>query len=315
MPFWSLLAVGAGIASGLLYFGASFGTPLGLLLSNVALLPLFLAGLGIGAIGAGIAALAGAIVVGSQFGFYGGGTYLAFHGLPVLILCRQALLSRTTPDNQVVWYPGGRLLACLAGITATYYLIILAYFSIARDGLITAIQGELKEFIVALGNIIPAQNAETILQAAPIVPSISAAYFMLNVVINGALAQLILARSGRNLRPSIGFSKIALPSNLLYLLAACAVVTFISSALGPIALTLAFILVVAYFLLGLAVVHAYLSQRPNHGMALFSFYVIFILLLILFLPLGLAIVGLGIIEQAIGLRRRFAAPGAGEEEE
>ena len=86
MHFWSLLAVGAGIASGLLYFGASFGTPLGLLLSNVALLPLFLAGLGIGAIGAGIAALAGAIVVGSQFGFYGGGTYFAFHGLPVLIL-------------------------------------------------------------------------------------------------------------------------------------------------------------------------------------------------------------------------------------
>ena len=50
-------------------------------------------------------------------------------------------------------------------------------------------------------------------------------------------------------------------------------------------------------------------------MALFSFYVIFILLLILFLPLGLTIVGLGIIEQAIGLRRRIAAPGAGEEEE
>ena len=197
----------------------------------------------------------------------------------------------------------------------SYLTYVLAYFSIARDGLITAIQGELKEFIVALENIIPAQNAETILLAAPIVPSISAAYFMLNIVINGALAQLILARSGRNLRPSIGFSKIALPPNLLYLLAACAVVTFISSALGPIALTLAFILVVAYFLLGLAVVHAYLKQRPNPGMALFSFYVIFILLLILFLPLGLTIVGLGIIEQAIGLRRRIAAPGAGEEEE
>jgi hypothetical protein len=311
-----LLAALAGSASALINLGTSLGSPTALMLSHFTHLPLFVAGLGIGAAGAVLAGSVGVVIVGLVAGPYAAAVFLAFDAVPVVILCRQALLSRTTAEGNTDWYPGGLLLTWLAGIVVVYFLALTAYFALVKDGIVEAVRGALRDYVDALGALVPPENAELLLTLAPYVPGIMASYFMLTVIINSALAQHLLRRSGRNLRPSVAFFEIELPRALLYVLAGAVLLAYLSDAFGPIALTLAFVAALAYFLLGLAVVHAFLRNRPNRGAGLFGFYVIFVLLMALFSPIGLAVVGLGIVEQVVGLRHRFAPKNtAGEEEE
>ncbi|MDP6707737.1 MAG: DUF2232 domain-containing protein [Alphaproteobacteria bacterium] len=315
MAKWMLLAAAAGGASALINLGTSLGSPLALMLSHLTHLPLFLAGLGIGATGAVFAGGAGTLIVGLIAGPYAGFVFFTFDAVPVAILCRQALLSRAVPGGQTEWYPGGLLLLWLAGIVAVYVLALALYLGLAHDGIVAVVRGALQQYIDGLGSLVHPDSAELLLALAPYVPGIMACYFMLTVIFNGALAQHLLRRSGRNLRPSVAFFEIELPRGLLYVLAAAIAAAYLSGTFGHVALTLAFIVALAYFLLGLAVVHAFLRMRPNRGTALFSFYVIFILLMVLFSPVGLAIVGLGVVEQLLGLRHRFAQQTGGEEEE
>jgi len=314
MAMWILLAVAAGAASGLLNAGAAVGSTSALLLSHFTLLPLFMAGLGIGLAGALLASAVGLLVIGIVAGPLSAFVYAGVNALPATMLCRQALLSRPVSGGKLEWYPGGRLLTWLLAITAAIYFLVLAYFEVFEDGLTTAVRAAMRQYIEAIGPAMQPQGVEALMSAAPFVPGIAAAYYVLNTALNGALAQHVLRRSGRNLRPSIGFAELTLPPQLVYVLAASVAVAIISNAFAPIANTLASILLVAYFLLGLAVAHAYLGRRVNRGMALFSFYVILLLLMVLFAPVGLAVVGLGVIEQVFGIRRRFAA-GADEEDE
>lgn len=314
MANWILLALAAGAASGLLNVGAALGSTSALLLSHFTLLPLFMAGLGIGLAGALLAGAAGLVVIGVAAGPLSACIYAGVNALPATVLCRQALLSRPTANGTVEWYPGGLLLTWLIGLAAVIYLLVLAYFEIFEDGLVAAVRATIQQYVDAIDAHMQPQNVEALKGAAPFVPGIAAAYYVLNATVNAALAQYLLRRSGRNLRPSIAFSELTLPRPLLYVLAASVAVALISPSFSSIAYTLASILSVAYFLLGLAVVHAYLGRRANRGSALFSFYVIFILLMVLFSAVGLGVVGLGIAEQLIGLRHRFAG-GANEEDE
>jgi uncharacterized protein YybS (DUF2232 family) len=316
MAIWMLLAALAGGASALINLGTSLGSPMALMLSHFTHLPLFVAGLGIGVAGAVLAGGVGVLVVGLVAGPYAAAVFLAFDAVPVVILCRQALLSRADAEGGTDWYPGGRLLTWLAGIVIVYFLALTTYFALVKDGIVEAVRGALRDYVEALGSLVPPDNAEMLLALAPYVPGIMACYFMLTVIINGAVAQHLLRRSGRNLRPSVTFFEIELPQALLYVLAGAVLLAYLSDAFAHIALTLAFVAALAYFLLGLAVVHAFLHKRPNRGAGLFGFYAIFVLLMALFSPIGLAIVGLGVVEQVVGLRRRFGPNNtAGEEEE
>ncbi len=312
MAIWMLLAATAGGASALINLGTGLGSPLALVLSHLTHLPLFLAGLGIGATGAIFAGGVGTLIVALVAGPYAALIFLAFDAVPVAVLCRQALLSRSMPDGTQAWYPGGLLLTWLIGMAATYFLAVAAYFALVHDGIHAAVRAALQGYFDALGDLVPPENAELLLALAPFVPGITASYLMLAIIINGALAQHLLRRSGRNLRPSVVFAEIVLPRGLLYLLGGAVVAAYLSGIFGQIALTLAFVAALAHFLLGLVVVHAFLRNRPNRGAALVSFYVV---LLVLFSPVGLAVVGLGVVEQLVGLRHRFAPIAAGEEEE
>ena len=74
---------------------------------------------------------------------------------------------------------------------------------------------------------------------------------------------------------------------------------------------LVMILAVPYFLVGLAVAHSLVARLPSPGMLLAVFYIV-----VIFSGWAMmAIAGVGLIEQWVGLRRRFAAPGNGQEVE
>jgi hypothetical protein len=299
------LALVAGAASGLLMVGTSSGQPLALLLSHFTLLPLFLAGLGIGTVGALAAGGTGALTVGILAGPLPALVYGALNALPVLILVRQAQLSRAASVGGLEWYPGGLLLCWLVGIAMGFYALALAFFAVFGNGLIAATSDVLRLYTEALGDAIAPSAAEVVLGAAPLVPALTAGFYILNATLNAALAQHLLRRSGRNLRPSVDFAALTLPPQLLWLALASLLLGLIAPPLAPIAYTLAFIVAVAYFLLGLAVVHAFLRRRTKRGAAMFGFYAAFALSMVLFSAIGAAVVGLGVAEQLAGLRRRF----------
>ena len=319
-----LLAIVAGLASGLLNLSAAVASPLSVMLYSLTHLPLFLAGLGLGVSSASIATVAGMLSVGAVVGasgidplsdfLLGAASFLALNGLPAMLLTRQGLLSRQGP-NGVLWYPSGLLLTWLVGIAFAAFLMLLTYFGLFRDGLLTELHAALEIFIEPFRTRLGEEAARSFMASARIVPGLGAVYFMVVIIVNGVLAQQLLRKAGRNIRPSLALVELELPSALLYVLGVALLLMLFSGTLGLIGMTLAFIVGLAYFLLGLAVVHAFLRNRPNARFALFSFYMMLIFLFLLTVPVALAVVGLGIAEQVIGLRSRFRGAGTNQEEE
>ena len=79
--------------------------------------------------------------------------------------------------------------------------------------------------------------------------------------------------------------------------------------LAYLALNVVIVLLVPFFFAGLAVVHAFASGRQARTLLLVVFY---FFLLVSGWPIAL-VIGLGVIEQWAGLRRRFARTGPDQE--
>jgi hypothetical protein len=122
-------------------------------------------------------------------------------------------------------------------------------------------------------------------------------------VFNLWLAGRIVALSGRLTRPWPQISAMSLPPTLLAALAAAAVASFAGGLLGVMAGVVTAGLVMAYGVLGFAVLHSLTRNMNGRGFLLGGIYAAVV-------ALGwpiLALCLLGLIEAAIGLRARVAA--------
>ncbi len=305
MIAWLPLSIAAGLVSALIVAGSGQWLPVALVISPFAQLPLFLTGLGLGLTPVLVAGLGGAIACAVLGSPYLGVVFLFMHAVPVVLITRHALLSRTTEAGGVGWYPPGRLLLWLTAMTATYFLAVWAFFQLAGDGLGPAIESALRQVMTAMQVPADAEMDAAIEANARYVPGMVATHMMLLVVVNGGLAQRILVRTGRNLRPSPRMDELELPKWLAgVLLAAMLAASFVES-FQILGLTLAFILGLAYFLLGLSVVHAFYRGRPNVPFGLVGFYVMLTVMTMIAFPVVLGLVAVGLAEQLIGLRARF----------
>ncbi len=309
------MAVAAGVASGLIFLAPASGSMLGLLLANLTHLPLFLAGLGLGAVGVAIAALTGAAVTSALADLTSVLPYVLGFALPVAILARQALLSRQAPDGTVVWYPVGHLLAIATGYAAALLLIVAVMFGGREGGLEGAVRQAIDDalaiFLPTLGD---AERGTAAGLWAETFPAMVAGSWLLTLALNGSLAQAILARSGHGLRPSPRYAEIEAPRWVIGAMAASALVWLLADGnAGYVGRSLMLIFAIPLFFQGLAVAHVVTRGWPARPFVLTVFYT-----LILFLPRwsGLALAtGAGLIESLIGLRRRFTGPAADEEED
>ena len=204
-----LIAIAAGLVSGLFQAAVvlpSFGA---LILAYIAPLPLFLVGLGLGLQGTVVAV----IVVGILSFPLAGPTYAIIqalvYGLPIIILCRQALLSRSNSHGQIIWYPGGMLLIWLAGIAMAGLLLAVVALGIFGDGLMRYSEGIIKPFAAQLPS---SGQREMLLSLVNYLPACFAVSWTLGLLFNGVLAQGLLVRFGHNLRPSPILAKIELPA-------------------------------------------------------------------------------------------------------
>jgi len=298
------IAAACGGASACLYLALLLGSPGAMILVYLTQLPLFLAGLWFGAGAAAIAGVSAAVVLLGASDVLAAAIFAALNAVPVVLLVRQALLARRNADGTLSWYPPGRLTVWLTalgilGIAAA--LLLLG----GPDGL----QATLRDIIArALDHLtersLPDRDrvAATL---ASVIPGIAAASWMVMAVINGALAQGVLARFGVAWRPSPDLANLGLPRWMTMALGGAAVVTLLGEPWRFLGINLVIALSVPFCLGGLAVLHAAVRRLPHPGIALVAFYT---LAGMFGWPLLVAAI-LGLFEAWLGLRRRLAPHG------
>jgi hypothetical protein len=305
--FW-LIAVGAGAISALLYLSVIFGRPGAMLLAYLAQLPLFAVAFGMGGLASLTAAGSAAVIVASVGGLIAGVLFMAASGLPVVILGQRALLSRQTADGKTEWYPLGRLLTWAVAMGAGAFAVLGLVLTLTTDGIESSLRGTLDTSLARM--LAGGEDADRQRLLDFVVPWFPAAVVMswlLMMAVNAALAQGVLARFGRNLRPSPEIADMELPQAMTLLLGGAGVAAlFGPAALGYMGRNLFLILIVPFFFLGLGVVHAVARKFAAHKpLILVAAYAAMIVLV---WPVVL-VAGLGLFDQWLGLRRRLAAAG------
>ena len=302
-----IMALGAGIISAIAVFSIAFGTVLAFPLFYLAPLPLYLAGLAMGGKGVMFSVL-GTICTSSVLG----GAILAApiaigYGVPLAMTCRRALEHRTNPDGTLAWHPVGSIVAAMTAFGAGILALGGAWMML-RTGAPTlqeSVASFLSNALAAMAERMPVDTRHGMAQElARYFPGMAAASWIVMHFANASIGQSILIRAGRNVRPTDTYSNIDLPDWMSWLLVGGAIIALAGPGdLAYVGHNLVIVLLVPFFMLGLAVVHLQVRRR-GLGMPVL---VVFYLFLVVFGWAAFAVAGIGIIEQWVGIRGRFPA--------
>lgn len=317
----------AGIASAVLVLTAASG-PFGMVLSYLAALPLFFAGLTHGVAAVGIAGVVGTLVSAVN-GLLIGGVYLVTFAAPVAVVVRQALLARPAAEasagastgadisDGLEWYPVGRLVLWLAGWSLGLFGIALLLTADREGGLPEMLQPLLTQFLSAMQqgpSGVSGQGADLEAMAkrlAMLMPAVFCVSWLVMMTINGTLAQGMAVLLKQNRRPTPVYRAFTLSRSLaVALVAAIVAAAVLPGDVAFIGGTVAAILAFPFFLQGLAVVHGLAARASLPGLVLAAFYAALVVAGAL---VGVLVVILGFIEEWAGFRRRFAGAGASQE--
>jgi hypothetical protein len=297
------IAVCCGIVAACLFLTVVFGSPGSVILVSLTQLPLFLAGLWLGLRAAAIAAIAAALILYAVGNLIGAALFAAFDALPVLLLVRQALLARPGPGPTADWYPPGLLVLWLTGLALAGFAVALLLLGGPHG-----FEQELRQVLrITLGRLVPEQPAERDQIAtalAKIFPGMTAASWMLVVMINGTLAQGLLLRFAANWRPSPDLAELALPGWMPLLLAAALAASLFAGPARFVGINVLIVLAVPFCLAGLAVLHALSRRFARPAVPLTLFYLFAGLFGWPFLLIAIV----GLVDSSIGLRQRLAQP-------
>ncbi|MEG3618918.1 DUF2232 domain-containing protein [Magnetovibrio sp. PR-2] len=340
----TLLAVMAGILSGALALASMSGSSFAVLfLSWVHPLPLFYAGLALGTRPALVAAASSVLVLSVVHPHLGAVFGLIF-AVPVWVTIRLLLTGpsgavRSIPEDQsprstegpetsstfqdriigrvddwngeiqgaprdLGWFPVGHVLAAQAAIGAAYLL---------GTSMLTGghLEHNVTEVLNAFASTVAGAQGADVLQDAitrmvPYFPGLFVGMWMLlGLVLNMVMAQALLAKGGRNIRPTPRFRELTLPDVLSWALVVCALLALVSPGeIGYVARNATIALTIPFFMLGLSVVHKLAGMTPLPGAILALTY----LVMIFTGWLAFLIAGIGILEQWVGLRKRMDRP-------
>lgn len=312
-----LLSVGAGVLSALPMMLA-LTTAGGIMFILVSPLPLFLAGLSFGTQAAVIAGATASVTLGLAGGALAATAMVVVLAGPAMLLVRQALLHRpaTAADGTRYqeWYPAGLLLTALTLIGVTWLVVGSGLKLGVEGGIEASLRSDIAQSLeMLIPQASPGERARAAAAITPLAMGAGLLSWLLLLGLNGILAQGLLVRYGRNLRPSPKLSEIELPNWLAPVLAATLLAAFlIEGDLGYLAQNLAVVLVLPYFFLGLSVVHALTMGMNARTVILTIFY---IALVVLSIWPSVIVIALGLIEQWAGLRRRVSRADPDSEED
>ncbi len=303
------VVAGAGVLAALLSVVALLGSLGALLLSYLTPLPLFVAGLMLGAPAAQIAVGTMAIVLIPTMGWPVALAFVVVIGAPVAWVVQRALTPVDDGAGGRMWMPAGPLLAGLVGYAAG--ILTAAWFAALAAG---APGGAAELLALAIGRVMEvtggeAPSTEELRRRFLLMPALAAVSWVVMIVTNGALAQGLLARFGRNLRPGPDIAAIEAPRWAAPFLAVSAVVAAFAppDGLGALGMNVGLVLLVPFLFLGLAVVHTLARRTGSPHLVLGLVYAS---CLILTLP-AVAVVAIGLVEPVLRLRRRFGGAGGG----
>jgi hypothetical protein len=323
----ALIAIAGGLMSAFASVAYLGGSALALIFVYLAPVPILLVGLGIGPKAATIAALTGFLVTGglggmllADGGLFLAGVYGLMYALPAWIVARLVMHQRLLVSDSGVggktetkWVSIGPALVALALMASGF--ILIGHFSTGDLGLkgsIEALSGDVIEMMVSITG--DPRVGERISSLLSITPGITAAFWVILSVINAVIAQKILVRLGRNLRPSPAYAELTLPQWASWPLVLSAGAALSGPVLGMenlgyLGRNTALVMATPYLFLGLAVIHTLARRVAATTPVLVAVY----LVVLMSGWATMVVAGVGVIEQWIGLRGRSDKLDAGHQ--
>ena len=304
------IGLAAGCASALMFASTMSGVPLSFLLAFMAPLPLMVAALGWGPLAATIGGIAAASGFGVILGLRECIAFAIAVALPAWWLGHLALLGRplanSSPGNgsappapQLEWYPLGRILLWIAGFAALSSVTTLA-FGKSADALTAALRSALLQALPARENLSAGEIDRLVAAMVTMLRGLSTIYGGMTLALNLWLAAKICTVSGMLHRPWPGVTSTVLPPMTLVALSVALAFCFVGGTPAILAQIAAAGIMMAYGLVGLAVLHTVTLASKSRLVWLICAYGMLVLL-----PWVMLLIALGIADAIFGLRERY----------
>jgi Predicted membrane protein (DUF2232) len=304
-----LIGLGAGAAAALLFASLASGSLLSIFLFYLAPLPIMLAVLGwshwAGLVAAAVGALALVVAFGGTFFF----AFIAGVAVPAWWLGYLAMLARPVAQNGAAatleWYPPGRLVLWSAALAALVVMAAIPNFGSDADSFRAGLHQTLVH-ILSVDTDAPTDAASKIDRLIDFlviaIPPAAAVLATITNVLNLWLAGRIVRFSGQLKRPWPQLSAMTFPRPVAALLVAGVALSFVDGLLGILAGVVSSSLLMAYGVLGFAVLHTITRGMNARPFVIGSVYGA---VMVFGWPV-LALCALGLIETGFDLRARLA---------
>jgi hypothetical protein len=315
MAQFILIGLCAGVATAVLFASPASGWLPAILIAQLAPLPILIAGLGWSHWAALIAALSSAAALGSYLGVAFSLAFLLSVSLPTWWLSYLSLLARPSADGSgaVEWYPVGRLVLWATVLGAAVTAIGVIRLGGAADGFEVELKTSFEKFLREWNGTpsgaqltIPGVNdPERFLQLLALVfPPAKAVVTCISNVFYLWLAGRIVSVSGRLPRPWPDLAEMRVPAAAALAFVATMIAGSLSVELpGTLCRVFAASLLVAYMLVGFAVLHALTRHLQSRFFVLASAYAA---VLVFQWPTFIVLL-LGLTDPLFDLRARVAA--------
>jgi len=211
-------------------------------------------------------------------------------------------------NNTIEWYPAGDLLCWLSTFVAGMFLVAsLASLISGNESLSVLISDNLDRILQNFApEWDPDQRTRIVDLMAPMFPGAIGLSWLIMTIVNAILAQNILSKLKKAIRPIPSYIDLHLPHWISWpLIVSCALALLGTGELEYTGRNLSLILSLPFFFLGLAVVHTWARNLKSGRWILLVF---FYFVLILSNWTALLITGIGLIELWTGIRFRMARP-------
>lgn len=311
-----LIGIGAGAAAALLFASVTSGSWLSIVLFYLAPLPIMIAGIGWSHWAALIAALTAALALGLVFGTVFFFAFLAGAGIPAWWLGYLAMLARPAAANggspaALEWYPPGRLVVWAAVLAALIVVVAIPNFGTDAESFRAGLHQALSRMLrIETGapagaplTVPGVSNAERLIDfMVAAIPAAAAVIATITNTFNLWLSARIVKFSGLLKRPWPQLSAMTFPPLAAAALAIAMGLSFLGGLIGIVAGVLSASLLMAFGVLGFAVLHAITQGINSRGFLLGGVYAS---VLVFGWPV-LALCLLGLVEIAFNIRARVA---------
>jgi hypothetical protein len=308
-----LIAVAAGCASALMFASIISGALISLLLFYLAPLPLMVAALGWGPIAATIGGILAASGLGVIFGLPYCIAFAITVALPAWWLGHLALLGRPLPGTdsgngsappappQMEWYPVGRIVLWIAGFAALTTIAAMLTLGTDAETITSSLRRGLSRILGARDPASSGDIERVVTALSIIAPAAATIVAMMTLTLNLWLAGKITATSGRLHRSWPDLKSTELPPMTLVALCVALAFCFTGGLVAMLAQIVATALLMAYALIGFAVLHTVTLSLNSRGFWLSCAYAV----VITFGWPMLAMIALGLADALFGIRQRY----------